>query len=36
MDNFHERPAKKELRGEADDTKGNDDHKKKKDYTADF
>jgi hypothetical protein len=36
MDNFSERPAKKELRGKTDDAKGNDDHKNKKDYAADF
>jgi hypothetical protein len=35
MNHFHEGSAEKKLGGEADDTEGNHDHKKKKDYSTD-
>jgi hypothetical protein len=36
LNHIHEGSAEKKLGGEADDTEGNDDHKQKKDYSADF
>jgi hypothetical protein len=34
--NFRERSLKKELGGETKDTEGDDDHKKKENYSAEF
>jgi hypothetical protein len=34
--NFRERSLKKELGGETNDTEGDDDHKKKENYSAEF